>query len=173
MPYEQPAPRVPFRTGGDATGGSPPSQAPSASESAGARFSGRVVDDRTEEPVPELTVTLTRGGRSGNAMTRPDGSFQVAASLPTGKLVVEIADLDTLVGGREQDFASSQTSDLGTIRVRIGPTVPLLVEPENAKACTARLVESARPSGIAGVIDVRNENLEARTPLEGVGDRDW
>ncbi|HEV8114532.1 MAG TPA: hypothetical protein VGR31_17310 [Planctomycetota bacterium] len=173
VPSELHAASASDSTAAKATNDSPPATVAKETGSPGAHLHGRVVDDRTEEPVPELTVTLSCGGRSEKSTTGIDGGFQAADVLPAGDLVVEIADLDTLVGGLEQKVDSGQTSDLGTIRVRLGPTIPLLVEPAGAKVCTARLVESARPSGVAGVIDVRNENLEARTTPEGVGDRDW
>jgi hypothetical protein len=139
----------------------------------GMRIRGRVVDERTDEPIPALIVSLVCGNRSERVSTGAEGAFETLRAFPCGKLVVELIDLDSRIEQFERDFDPALASDLGILRARIGPTIPLLVEPGDAVACTARLVETARPNGIAGVILVRSTSLEARARLEGIGDRDW
>jgi hypothetical protein len=164
-------------TSNSGTGGESP--APSSPAVAGGGtgleqlLRGVVLDERTEEPIPELTVTLACAGRRETVSTRHDGSFTASASFSGGDLVVELADLDTHIGRFERAYEPGLSSDLGALHVRIGPTFPLLIEPEDVVACSARLVESARPTGVAGVIEVRASNLGAKTMLEGLGDRDW
>jgi hypothetical protein len=134
---------------------------------------GRILDERTDEAVPELTVTLTRGGRSEIVSTATDGSFQSRTEIGSGLLSFDVADLGARIHHVDVDLGPAIDADLGVLHVKIGPTIPLLVEPDTSKACTARLVESARPSGLAGVIDVRADELDARRMLQGTGDREW
>ena len=162
-----PPPTTPVAS--DTHSANPQAQAPVV----GMRIRGRVVDERTDEAVPALTVSLACERRSERVLTDPQGSFETLEAFPRGHLVVEFSDLGSVLQKLEVDFDPDLASDLGVLGVRIGPTVPLLVEPADAVPCKARLVERARPSGIAGIIEVRATGLQSGTLLEGTGDREW
>lgn len=137
---------------------------------------GRVLDERTDEPVPDLSVALSCGSVLEIVPTRDDGSFSSRKHFPRGTLAASIRDLDLEIARPEREFDPEAAQGEWVLHVRIGPTYPLELEdgsPLALESCVVRLVESARPLGMAGVIVVRGDGLSGEATLEGIPDREW
>lgn len=91
-------------------------QSESASAPASAALRGRVIDARTTQPIPSVTVVLTtRGDTAGRARTDSAGAFVVTA--PAGHVVVHFVRL----GYRADSTTAEVSAALGPLRVAMVP----------------------------------------------------
>lgn len=116
------------------------------------RLSGRTLDARTGEPVPELDVEVSLGGATVTLRTDALGLFVLAEPVPPGHVHFEVRDDGELVFAGDHDHQLAESVDLA---VPIGPTyplaLPLTLSPSHA-GWRVQLRESARRDGEAGAI---------------------
>ncbi|MCP3914693.1 MAG: hypothetical protein GY711_03935 [bacterium] len=118
---------------------------------------GRVVDQRTGEPVPALDLTIACQVPT-TARTDRDGSFESEHSAPRTSLTISIEDAGGWVTRFEAEHVP-RTEPLN-VPVPIGPTYPLLV-PSGFVAgdWEARVVETRQPRDVAGRLEVLEDDL--------------
>jgi hypothetical protein len=129
-----------------------------------------VVDERTGQAVPEVAIDVA-GLR---LVTDVVGRATTSEPLPAGTLRARVIDAGVTIAEREKEWSGSGRL-LWTLRVPIGPTYELVlasqVKGARLEDWSARLVESPRAVGVAGVLRVVHDTLEvAHAELP---DRPW
>jgi hypothetical protein len=154
----------------------PPPETPPPSAEAAAEVvlvpTGRVVDARTGEGVPEIDVALASGETKVNARTDAAGWFGLEATdAISGSCSIHLADDSVPLLAQTLDPAVDPLP--WVLEVPIGPTYPLqFVDPMRGRAERARLVESARDEGVAGELLVLSDEI-AIAPEDAPEDRVW
>ena len=127
---------------------------------------GIVLDERTQEPVPELEVALEAGGEVERLVTDAQGRFAATRALPAGALSARVTDLGEDVALRRR-AADARREEPWEVAVPIGPTVPLAIDfpgELDPARWRVRIVETTRPRDGAGRIAVRGETLQLVAP---------
>lgn len=140
------------------------------------RVKGTVLDARTREPVPEITVVLRCGETSDRVQTAPDGSFESTVEFPAGTLSATLYDANQDVASFERDHKDGALELAWFMDAPIGPTYPIEIagaELGDAASWKARIVESLRDPESAGEIDVSNDGLRIAADLDKHPDREW
>jgi len=140
------------------------------------RVKGIVLDARTREPVPEITVVLRSNETSDRVQTAPDGSFESTVEFPAGTLSATLYDANQNVASFERDHRDGALELAWFIDAPIGPTYPIQIagaELGDATSWKARIVESLRDPESAGEIDVSSDGLRIAADLEKHPDREW
>lgn len=136
---------------------------------------GHVVDARTQEPVPYVTVHLTAGAVDETVTTGLDGAFQSTREFAGDTLSAIVSD----AGNRVQSFVhdeDARADEPWILEVSIGPTYPLsiavgaTIEPAQ---WSARVIESTRNFENAGEIEVDDGGLRMSAPRPDAPDRCW
>lgn len=136
---------------------------------AASRLSGRVLDARTGEPVPDVEVEVSFGAATVLANTDGLGLFVLGDLVTHGAVQFAVRDAGELVFTGDHVHTLAESVDLA---VPIGPTypidMPLTLSPSHA-GWRAQLRESGRRDGEAGAI-VTGEALALE---KGAAEREW
>jgi len=148
-----------------------------------APLQGRVVDERTDEPVFEVRVTLSHGecALRESIVTDQDGYFQTSIAFPPGELTAAVVDEPP--GGAveigsftRRHIEEGREPDPWELRVGIGPT--FFVTPERwlrfpEGPWTARIVEQGLEGTFAAVLECHSSGFGLlRAGNEATADED-
>lgn len=131
---------------------------------------GRLVDERTDEPVPSCLVRISARGEYEECWTGEDGTFRSVGSYPAGSVELDLREphVEIEVSGRQRNSWTRLIAldrdhvpgrSLGDVPTPIGPTyrvtLPQLVP--DAPPWFFRIVERSDPPEVSGMLwtDVR------------------
>jgi len=147
---------------------------------------GRLVDERTNEPVPECLVRVSARGGFEECWTRADGTFRSRGSYPACSVEVDMREphLEIEADGRQReswtrvlalDLDHEPGRGLGDIAIPIGPTYRLaLPRPEpDAPPWFFRIVERSDPPEVSGMLWTDVRGRLALEPTERATARVW
>lgn len=150
-------------------------RAPRATTPAG-NVRGGVFDSATREVVPLVEVRLSCGALHEVVLAGPDGGFAATVSFPDGELTASVYDDGQHVGDATVKHAAARGTIDWRVEVPIGPTVPIALVHAGVvdeSQWRARITQSALKPGVAGVIDVQEEQLVLRAPGPESPEREW
>lgn len=143
----------------------PPSETSNSqvAESDETRVRGRIIDSHVHMGVPWVDVEFRTSKQTARVHLGQDASFESPVALERGQLTIEVFDAERSYGITQIDSSKSPASAFLTIPIEIGPTylvyriggVPAVAR----HGWRLRLVQSVRPIGTSGEIEVRDEEL--------------